>query len=753
MKRKHFKSIILLLIIGLVITFFIVLSILQKEVAEDTRKISSEFPQNYKPYIDELKKKFPNWSFKALYTNMDWNYVISKENVYGKNLVPKSYTDSWKNTKAGQYNVEIDKGWVDCSKQAVEYAMDPRNFLNQVRVFQFEELSYDSSTNSIASIEKILYGTEFYQKTVEYKTASGKNIVMNQKYSDLILKAAKTSDVSAFHLASRIKQEVGPFLSHNSISGTVKGYEGYYNFYNIGATSSSEPMGAIKNGLQYAKDGKGANQATKNKFLIPWDNKEKAITGGAIFIGSSYINLGQNSIYLQKFHVNDKSGTSLFWHQYMTNVLAPYSESKLIYSGYEKSEMLNSTISFIVPVYDNMPDLPCISPSISSKDYTNDNTKVIADTSGNLNIRTGPGTSYEVLTSVKNGTKMIRIAKGKQSGELWDRVRLDNGLVGYVFQNYVKEIKEIPVEKIEVSLENSMLQKGERVSLNVQVLPKDATNKTVTYKSSDSNIVSVDQSGKLLALKSGTAVITLKAHNNVYASIKVDVYSKVTGLEIKEMDLCLQVGQTYEVIPTVLPNDANNKNVKFYSSNSNIATIDENGMINSINSGDTTITIKTEEGNYEKKFLLTVIPELKDGSITFSKPLEVIGNQITGLQEKNKVEQVLELIDTKYRIEVQNYEGKLLKASDFIGTGSKIRIFDGDSLLIEYKIIIYGDINGDGKIDSIDLLVLQRHILGIKTLSGVLLKAGNIDKNGKKPSSADLLKIQRHILGIKLIEQ
>ena len=74
---------------------------------------------------------------------------------------------------------------------------------------------------------------------------------MLDKYSDLILKGGKTSYVSPYHLASRIKQEVGPFLSHSSI-----GFEGLYNFYNIGATSSSEPMGAIKNGLQYAKDRK-----------------------------------------------------------------------------------------------------------------------------------------------------------------------------------------------------------------------------------------------------------------------------------------------------------------------------------------------------------------------------------------------------------------------------------------------------------------------------------------------------------------
>lgn len=63
----------------------------------------------------------------------------------------------------GQYNVEVDAGWVDSSRQAVEFCMDPRNFLNEARLFQFEGLSFDVHTNNLDGIEKILYGTEFYR--------------------------------------------------------------------------------------------------------------------------------------------------------------------------------------------------------------------------------------------------------------------------------------------------------------------------------------------------------------------------------------------------------------------------------------------------------------------------------------------------------------------------------------------------------------------------------------------------------------
>ena len=179
------------------------------------------FPDDYIPYLQVLKSKYPNWNFTALYTDLDWNYVIQNENVFGKNLVPKSYSDEWKNTNPGEYNVEVDAGWVDSSKKSVEYAMDPRNFLNEVRIFQFEGLSYVENSSQLDTIEKILYGTEFYNNIVSYINSQGHIITMNEKYADLILKAAKTSKVSSYHLASRIKQEVGPFLSHSSISGRV----------------------------------------------------------------------------------------------------------------------------------------------------------------------------------------------------------------------------------------------------------------------------------------------------------------------------------------------------------------------------------------------------------------------------------------------------------------------------------------------------------------------------------------------------
>lgn len=756
MKRKF----IFLSIMSIIIAFVIYFGILNFSEVKGEKQLSrqmtlsNDFPSNIKPYVDELKKKYPNWEFKALYTNLDWKYVIDNENIFGKNLVPKSYSDSWKNTKPGQYNVEVDSGWVDSSRSAVEFAMDPRNFINYVRIFQFEELSYNSQTNSLSSIERVLYGTEFYNKIVEYKTSTGSNIVTDKKYSDLILSAAKTSGVSSFHLASRIKQEVGPFLSHSSISGTVKGFEGLYNFYNIGATSSSEPMGAIKNGLQYAKDGKGASTATKEKYLIPWNTKERAITGGAKFIGASYINLGQNSIYLQKFHVYDTQNGELFWHQYMTNVLAPYSESKLIYNGYSNSNLLNTPMSFVIPIYNNMPELPCTSPAISSSDFSSDNTKVYANVETTLNVRNGPGTSYEILTSVQEGTQMTRIAKGKQSGELWDRVKLSNGIVGYVFQTYVKEVPDIEVEKIELSLDKTTINKGEKIKLKVNIYPTDAVDKTLKYSSDNTKVASINSEGVITGLSSGTAKITVKANNGITSSISINIYTPVTDILMETQNCTLQVEEKFKINASILPEDANNKNINYKSENEQIATVDNNGNITGIAEGQTNIVVSSEEGNINKKFSVKVIRKLEEGEIIFDESLKLNGNEITGLENSNNtVDKILNKIQTNYKVEIYNSIGEKIDGNSLVGTGAIIKILDNDKTIIEYNVIMYGDVNGDGKINSVDLLVLQRHILEIEKFEGLFIKAANIRKNGKNPSSVDCLLIQRHILGLQIITQ
>ncbi len=737
-------------------TFIILMMLKNTSYASVKKEGIENFPESYRPYLYELKKKHPNWVFTALYTGIDWNYAISQEYRNDKNLVPKSYSDNWKCTDNGIYDVEIDAGWVNASKSAVEYTMDPRNFLNEIRMFQFEKLTYDANTNTKDGVEKVLYGTEFYDRQVTYRTASGTIINMNAKYSDLIWNSAIYSGVSPYHLASRIRQEVGPFITHNSISGTVAGFEGYYNFYNIGATSSAEPLGAIKNGLQFAKDGKGASEETKRNLLIPWTDPERAIKGGAVFIGSSYILIGQNTLYLQKFDVNDDRGNDLFWHQYMTNCLAPYSESSSIYKAYSSNGMLDSSIGFVIPVFENMPNNWTESPNIIASDFKADNTKVFADITGSLNVRVGPSTSYEILTTVTRDDVLTRIKIGVQNGERWDKVQLENGMVGYVFQSYLKEIQKPSIASIKLSIDNNIINKGSTANIQLTVEPQDANKDEIVFTSSNEDVLTVDNNGIITAISSGTATVTAKTKDgNVSDSIEITVYTPVSSVTISKEQMTMFVGKTAQLTVNVLPEDANDKTVKWSSTNNEIITVAEDGTVTALKPGTADVIVKTVDENIQAKCAITVKDIDTNITLEFDEKLRVEADEISNIDiDKSTVADIKQLINTNLNIEIYNSKDALLKDTDLIGTGSKLLLKDETGKEVySFTFIIYGDVNGDGLINSLDVLVIQKHILETKLITGVFLKAGNISKNGRLPSSLDVLKLQKHILEIKIIEQ
>ena len=325
--------------------------------------LSEGFPESYKQALRELHYQYPNWKFKAYHTGLDWDYVISQESIPGKNLIPNGKSVEWKSFDPGAYNWKTDtftvydgSTWVTASKEAIEYYMDPRNHLDPEGIFQFELLRYQSEYQNAAGVENILKGTALYNTSYTYTDDNGIERVIT--YAETFIAAAEYSGVSPYHLASRVKQEVvtGPNTLSNSVSGTYKGYEGLYNFYNIGA-NDSPGGGAIANGLKYARN--GSKSAEKNAlYMISWTNPFRSIVGGSYFLGSSYINIGQDTVYLQKFNVTPRS---TFFHQYMTNVEAPWAEAKKIAAAYKS--MGDVSIVFSIPVYLNMPANPAPRPT------------------------------------------------------------------------------------------------------------------------------------------------------------------------------------------------------------------------------------------------------------------------------------------------------------------------------------------------------------------------------------------------------
>jgi len=94
---------------------------------------------------------------------------------------------------------------------------------------------------------------------------------------------------------------------------------------------------------------------SERALLLPWDSPDKAITGGALWIASGYIDAGQDTLYFQKFDVIS-DGSSLYEHQYAQNIMMAYSESVRYYNSYKNIGKLDQAFEFVIPVYENMPE-------------------------------------------------------------------------------------------------------------------------------------------------------------------------------------------------------------------------------------------------------------------------------------------------------------------------------------------------------------------------------------------------------------
>jgi len=481
-KSKKFVCNILILII--LIYYVLGVFINNKIYALATRKRETSLDEltdaNYPgvaTLINELKTAHPNWTFTILYTGLDWNDVIYNETtaLHGRSLVQNS-SAGWTCPVCG--STPYDNGsWYCASNGTVSYYMDIRNWLTESYVFAFETLSYDSETQTIDGVKRILSGTFMDKDVVTYYDAEGNVQTINKSYAQIIMEAAAENGVSPYHLASRVKQEQGSGDS-GLISGTytytdtegnaVNDLKGYYNYFNIGASGGNIAT-IIKNGLTKAKS-KG------------WTTPELAIKGGAIFLASDYIKNYQDCLYLEKYQVDSAGG--LYSHQYMQNVSAPFSEGYSTYVAYRDLGMLDCSFNFIIPVYENMPSTCSPMPSAVQMETVTENVKVTTAYSS-LKIRSTASSSGGLLGSVNKGTILLRIEKAtamSSDNRYWDKVVYNNGtelIVGYAARtdtdgsqyltvvDDVVTLNEEAVTTTEVNLRNGPGTSGTRIKITL----------------------------------------------------------------------------------------------------------------------------------------------------------------------------------------------------------------------------------------------------------------------------------------------
>lgn len=384
-------------------------TVAQAGTVEDNLRAQG-FSESYIEDLAALQKAHPNWKFVAFKTGIDFD-------------------DAVKGELAGTPTTETN----------LRAYLDPRNWLNEKYIFQFESIKKSDAVQSVSSVNAILKNTWMASSKINYFDTQGisKTVTEVNTYADAMIKASNYTNMSANYIAAKIRQENGgATYSATAVCGTRPPFQGIFNYFNIGAyttamdglawaagflkankdtvlydgtNATASPIVTVSNGqrMTYVKEdgeyyrvtlynelGNGKYEDKETGYILksdvnttymgnygrPWTDPNKAIYYGAKYIANGYLTY-QYTMYLQKFNVNAQSG-NLYRHEYMTNVSGAASEGYHLYSGYSNAGLLNSAHTFYIPVFNNMPNdnsnITTTVPTTTTKNYTPAKVKLVS---------------------------------------------------------------------------------------------------------------------------------------------------------------------------------------------------------------------------------------------------------------------------------------------------------------------------------------------------------------------------------------
>ena len=180
-----------------------------------------------------------------------------------------------------------------------------------------------------------------------------------------------------------------------------------------------------------------------------------------------------------------------------------------------------------------------------------------------------------------------------------------------------KVIVDVKVEGLTLDKKELILELKEKSKLNATITPDDATNQKVKFRSSDKNIVTVDDKGNVIALLPGKASIVAESYENsdIYDICEVIVNFSVDSVKLNKDELILLIGETEKLNAVVLPDEASDKRINWNSSDSKVATVDDEGNVRAVSSGSTTITATSKSGNKSASCTVTVGKSINSFSV------------------------------------------------------------------------------------------------------------------------------------------
>ncbi len=241
---------------------------------------------------------------------------------------------------------------------------------------------------------------------------------------------------------------------------------------------------------------------------------------------------------------------------------------------------------------------------VESVSLSDTGVRIIEGNNTTLKVSVNPknATEKEVLFSSSDESVATVNAKGVVSGVKEGTATItvtskDGGKTAKCDVIVIK--KPMPVSGVKISLGTLKIEVGDKATLSAIVSPTDATNKNVTWTSSNESVLTIDQNGEVTGIKAGSSTVTVTTEDGgKTATCKVTVKDRtpVTEVSLNKITLALTVGGTARLTATVLPKEAT-QDVTWSSSNPEVATVDDSGNVTGVKAGTATVTVTTKSGN------------------------------------------------------------------------------------------------------------------------------------------------------------
>ncbi len=217
----------------------------------------------------------------------------------------------------------------------------------------------------------------------------------------------------------------------------------------------------------------------------------------------------------------------------------------------------------------------------------------------------------------------------------------------------------------------------------------------------------------------------------------------LTGISAETTNTKMQVGDTKRIEITFIPENAANKKILWHSSNEDVATVNESGLITAVNKGETTIKATSDENPNAYVEINVIVQDLVE---TEEYVVDNNTHMISRIPENTSVKSfIYNLSIGQDEYQLLNKKGQIIRDTDLVGTGAKLKI--GNE---EYTLIVTGDTNGDGEITITDVSQVKLHFIGLELLDEIGQQAANTNHDNEI-SITDVSQIKLHFIGLEFI--